>query len=324
MPPRATWTGHLKVSLVTFGVRLYNATSSAGRPTLNQLHKDTHARLRQKLYDPTTGEEASRDDIVKGYQFEKDRYVIIDAEDLERIRLESSKTIAVERFVEMGEIEDIYQDSVYYLAPDGPVSAEGFAVVRDAMRRSGRAAVGRLVLSGRERIVAIAPRGQGCTLTTLRHEDEVRSAEPYFETIPDQESQAGPDASGLKLAEQLIESMAGPFEPGEFPDRYQEALHGIIRAKIDGSEPVIAEEREVASTLNFMQALRASLGEEDTAGAGAGSSKKRSGGKRGGAKSSPKSSSKTGTKPSGEGDAPPRKRPPAKSVKKTARRRKQA
>lgn len=261
MPPRATWKGHLKVSLVQLGVRLYNATSSANRITLNQLHRKTNARLKQRMVDPTTGDEAEREEIVKGYEYEKGRYVIIDQEDLDKIKLPSTKTIEITTFVDADSIEPIYLNSPYYLAPDGPVAEEAFCVIRDAMRASGKAGVGKLVMAGREHVVAVGAHDKGMMLNTLRYASEVRAADPYFDEIHDHTG----DTSQIKMAEQLIESLAGEFDPESYSDHYQDALLKVVKAKIDGSEPVIAQEAEAAKTLNFMEALRASVGEAGAA-----------------------------------------------------------
>lgn len=261
MPPRATWKGHLKVSLVQFGVRLYNATSSANRIALNQLHRTTNARLKQRLVDPTTGDEAEREEIVKGYEYEKGRYVIIDQADLDQIKLPSTKTIEITTFVDEDTVETIYLNSPYFLAPDGPVAEEAFSVMRDAMRASGKAGIGKLVMAGREHVVAITPHERGMMLNTLRYASEVRTAGPYFEEIHDVEG----DESQVAMAEQLIESLSGEFDPESYSDQYQDALLKVVKAKIDGSEPVIAQEAEAAKTLNFMEALRASVGESGSA-----------------------------------------------------------
>src|SRR3569832_378548 len=174
MAGRAYWNGYLKLSLVSCPVKLYPATSStAGKISFNLLHKDTLNRVQQRYHDPELGE-IDRADLVKGYQFEKDRYVVVTAEELEEIEIESSKTIDIDGFVDESQIDRIYLDSPYYLAPDGPIAEETFGVILEAMKRAGKVAIARIVLSGRERLVAIEPIAEGFRLVTLRSAKEVR------------------------------------------------------------------------------------------------------------------------------------------------------
>src|SRR5258705_8291454 len=174
MAGRASWKGYLKLSLVSCPVKLFPATSaSAGKISFNLLHKDTLNRVQQKYHDPELGE-IDRADLVKGYQFEKDRYVVVTAEELEEIEVESSKTIDIDGFVAAGDIDPIYFDSTYYLAPDGPIAEETFAVILEAMRKAGKVAVARIVLSGRERLVTVLPIEDGFRMTTLRPAKEIR------------------------------------------------------------------------------------------------------------------------------------------------------
>lgn len=272
MPPRASWTGQLKCSLVAVPVRLYNAVSSSHRITLNQLHKKTHRRLRQQMVDPEEGA-TERTDIVKGYEYEKGKYVIIDEADMERIKLETNKVIDIVQFIDADELDSMYLNNPYFVAPDGPVAEEAFRVIREAMKATNKVGVGRVVMTNREHIVTLRHEGKGLMLTTLRYASEVRSAEPYFEGIKNGDI----DKAQLQLAKQLIDSMATPFDPSQFNDRYQDALMDVIKAKIDGSEPVIAQEEEVGKVINLMEALKKSVANA------------------------------------------PKKKPPAKSIKKTAK-----
>src|SRR5450432_1270003 len=174
MAGRASWKGYLKLSLVSCPVKLFPATSStAGKISFNLLHKDTLNRVQQKYHDPELGE-IDRADLVKGYQFEKDKYVVVTAEELEEIEVDSSKTVDIDGFVDAAEIDPIYFDSTYYLAPDGPIAEETFAVILEAMHKAGKVAVARIVLSSRERLVTIQPIEDGFRLTTLRSAKEVR------------------------------------------------------------------------------------------------------------------------------------------------------
>src|SRR5579864_8699129 len=175
MAGRASWKGYLKLSLVSCPVKLYPATSaSAGKISFNLLHKDTLNRVQQKYHDPELGE-IDRADLVKGYQFEKDRYVVVTNEELDALEIESSKTIDIDGFVDADDIDPIYLDSTYYMAPDGPIAEETFAVILDAMKRVHKVAIARIVLSGRERLTAISPIENGFRLMTLRPAKEIRA-----------------------------------------------------------------------------------------------------------------------------------------------------
>jgi len=257
MAGRAYWKGYLKLSLVSCPVKLYSATSaSAGKISFNLLHKDTLNRVQQKYHDPELGE-IDRADLVKGYQFEKDRYVVVTNEELEAVEIESSKTIDIDGFVDAGEIDPIYMDSAYYLAPDGPIAEETFAVILEAMKKAGKVAIARIVLSGRERLVAISPIEDGFRLTTLRSAKEIR------------EPASALDKLNVKLADDML-GMAGMiigqkqmnFAPQDFEDRYEEALMALVKSKIAGGQPIITKAPERGNVVNLMDALRRSIEEE--------------------------------------------------------------
>ena len=254
MPPRSTWKGHLKLSLVSCPVRLYNAVSRSERVAFHMLHKDTHNRIQMKPHDPELGP-VERSDLVKGYEYEKDQYVIFTDEDFEKIQIESSKAIVIEKFVDAAEVDEIYYDSPYYLAPDGAVAEETFRVVQWAMREKNKVALSRVVLSSRERLIALAVRDKGLLVMTLRNADEVRDAEQFFTDIQDEE----PDKEMLDLASALIEQKSGAFDPSEFKDRYHDAVVEMVKAKVKGQEPVIATAPERGKVINLMDALRQSL-----------------------------------------------------------------
>jgi DNA end-binding protein Ku len=256
MAPRSSWKGYLKLSLVTCPVKLYPATSSNERIRFNQLHKDTHNRINMKPVDPELGI-VERSDLVKGYEYEDKQYIIIDDSDLEAVRIESSHTINIESFVDESEVDVIYQDSPYYLAPDGAMAEETFAVLRDAMRAAGKVAIARLVMSSRERIVTIGAREKGMFVTTLRDPREVRSTAAYFDEIPDIKA----DPEMLQLAEKLIEQKVTHFEPEKYEDRYESALMEMIKEKLKGHKPIIAAAPERGNVINLMDALKASLGQ---------------------------------------------------------------
>lgn len=259
MAPRASWKGHLKLSLVSCPVRLYTATSSADQIHFNMLHKDTENRVQMRPYDPELGL-VERADLVKGYEFEKDQYVIVTKKELDEIQIESNKTIAIEQFVDAADIDPRYLDAPYYVAPDGPVAEETFRVLHEAMRSRKKAALARIVLSSRERLVVLTVLGRGIALTTLRTAKEVRDHRPYFEDIGD-----GPlDEEMLGLAEMIIDQHEGAFDPSVFKDRYQEALLELVKAKIKGSRPVVAKAPERGKVINLMDALKKSLEEGET------------------------------------------------------------
>ncbi|MGE3304358.1 MAG: Ku protein [Rhizobiaceae bacterium] len=260
MAPRASWKGYLKLSLVSCPVRLYPAISAGERISFNQLHKDTHNRINMKPVDPELGL-VERSDLVKGYEYEPKQYVIIDEEDLEAARIESNHTLNIEAFVDEGSVDVIYQDAPYYLAPDGKMAEETFIVLREAMRKTGKLAIARLVLSSRERIVTIGARDKGMFISTLRNPNEVRATAEYFDAIPDTK----PDAEMLALAEKLIEGKATEFRPADYEDRYETALMEMIKAKLKGHKPVIAAAPERGNVINLMDALKASLGQSKPA-----------------------------------------------------------
>lgn len=254
MAPRTSWKGHLRLSLVSCPVRLYPATSTAERVTFNQLHKDTHNRINMKPVDPELGL-VERSDLVRGYQYEPNQYVIVEDSDLEAVRIESTHTLNIEAFVDDGSVDVIYQDTPYYLAPDGKIAEETFIVLREAMRRTGKVAIARLVLSSRERVVTIGPRETGMFVSTLRNPSEVRGTAEYFKDIPE----GKPDPEMLELAEKLIEGKATTFDPARYEDRYEAALLEMIRQKLKGQKPVVAAAPERGNVINLMDALKASL-----------------------------------------------------------------
>lgn len=257
MAGRASWKGYLKLSLVSCPVKLFPATSaSAGKISFNLLHKDTLNRVQQKYHDPELGE-IDRADLVKGYQFEKDKYVVVTAEELDEIEVESSKTIDIDGFVDRADIDTIYQDSTYYLAPDGPIAEETFAVILDAMREAGKVAIARIVLSGRERLVTIDPIEDGFRLTTLRSAKEIRDASGALDKL---NAKYAPDM--LAMAKQIIAGKQIEFRPEAFEDRYEEALLTLVKSKIAGGQPVITKAPERGNVVNLMDALRRSIEEE--------------------------------------------------------------
>jgi DNA end-binding protein Ku len=255
MVARPTWQGHLRLSLVTCPVALYTATSRTSEVSFHLINPETDNRIRMVATDPDTGP-VERSKLVKGYEFEKNQYVILDDEDLESVKIESSKVIDIERFVDEREIDRLYWNDPYYLAPSGKMAAEAFAVIREAMDQSGRLALGRIVLHTRERLMALEPRAPGIVAYTLRSHDEVRRPEIVFDEIP----QAKAEPGMVEIALKIIDQLSGPFEPEAFRDRYEEALKALIQAKLKGKGVRIsAPEPEDTRGQDLMEMLRRSL-----------------------------------------------------------------
>ncbi|HEV7274678.1 MAG TPA: Ku protein [Devosiaceae bacterium] len=256
MAPRASWKGHLRLSLVSCPVKLFPATSAAERISFNQLHKDTHNRINMKPVDPELGL-VERSDLVRGYEYDAKQYIIIEDSDLEAVRIESNHTMNIEAFVDEDEVDVIYQDAPYYMAPDGAMAEETFVVLREAMRKSGKLAIARLVMTSRERVVTIGAREKGMFVCTLRNPNEVRGTAEYFDNIP----VGKPDPEMLELAQKLIEQKVTAFNPKDYEDRYEAALMQMIREKLKGHKPIIAAAPERGNVINLMDALKASLGD---------------------------------------------------------------
>lgn len=253
--PRSSWKGYLRVSLVSCPVRLYPATSSADKISFHNLAPGSMSRISMVPTDPTTGQAVPREQLQKGYEFEKGRYVILSEEELDKVQVESNRVIDVGQFVDDSKVDPLYLDSPYWLAPDGKMANETFRVIVEAMRREGKSGIGRLVLSSRERAVLLSPRGKGIMIRTLRAAEEVRREDAYFEDIEE-----GPlDESAIKLAQQIVAQKTAEFDPKLFEDRYQTALAELIRAKIKGEKIVTAEVAEPAPIVDLMAALKKSL-----------------------------------------------------------------
>jgi DNA end-binding protein Ku len=256
MATRPTWQGHLRLSLVSCPVALYTGTSSTSEVHFNLLHKETMNRIRMIPTDPDTGP-VERADLVRGFEVDKGRYVVVSDEEIDAVKLESTRTLDIERFVDVAEIDRLYWNAPYYLTPDGKVAVEAFGVIREAMRRSGKLALGRVVLHQRERLMALEPRDNGIVAYSLRTYDEVRQPEDYFASIPDKK----PDAKMIDIAERIIEQLEGPFDPTQFDDRYEEALKTLIAEKQKGHKVAKVKEAEDTNVVDLMDALRRSLGQ---------------------------------------------------------------
>jgi DNA end-binding protein Ku len=251
-----TWKGQLKISLVGFPVRLYTAVGSAKKLALNQLHKQCRSRIHLDTCCPKHGKLA-RSEITKGYEYEKGKYVTIEQEDLQKIKLQSTRTIEVIQFVSQSELDPVYIDAAYYVAPDGPMTQEAFRIVHKAMRKTKKVGIGQITMHNREYLVALKVYQKGFLLTRLHYAQELRNPQACFEDITD--GQVPKDQ--LQLAEQLLKNKTAPFEPLLFKDRYQDSLLEVIKAKIEGVEPSVAVEEERVQVLNLMEALKESVSE---------------------------------------------------------------
>ena len=258
MAVRPSWTGHLRLSLVTCPVALYKAVEARTGTHFHLINPKTNHRIHQVAKDATTGREVDRKSLVKGFEVSKGKYVLIDPEDLEALKLESTKILDIERFVDAAEIDRIYWDEPYYLVPDGKTGRDAFAVILKAMEDRERVAIGRLVLANRERIVALEPRGNTFLMTTLRAHDEVREPGKTVGKITLPKAPKGM----LDIAGRIIDQQEGPFDPSAFDDRYEDAVKALIRRKQKGHKPVKAEEPEPeeGKVIDLMEQLKRSIG----------------------------------------------------------------
>ena len=255
MAARPTWQGHLKLSLVTCPVALYTATSSTAHVSFHLINPDTNNRIRMVATDPDTGP-VERSDLVKGYEVSKDEYVLMDEADFDKVKLEATRVIDINQFVDEDEIDRLYWDDPFYVAPEKGVGAEAFAVIREAMKAAGKIAIGSVVIRGRERQLALEVRGKGLVAYSLRPHDEVRDADDYFDDIPSVKA----DADMVEIAQKIIGQKEAAFDPKKFRDRYDEALRELIKAKQKGGRKLVeAPEPDDTNVIDLMAALRASL-----------------------------------------------------------------
>jgi DNA end-binding protein Ku len=254
MPARPTWKGYLKISLVNIPIKVFPATDSGATLSFNQLHAECQTRIQQKRWCPKCEREVPNTDIVKGYEFEKGRYVVMEDEDIEKVRVESTRVINLEKFTDDDSIDPIYLERPYYLAPDGPVAKEAFAVIREGMK--GKAGIGKVALYGREYLIKVQPRERGLVMYTLRHANEIRSMDA-IEELADMPATVKPEE--VKLAEQVIGTFEGELDFTSYRDEYQDGLREIIDAKVEGREVVAPEVEAPPKVVNLMEALRKSL-----------------------------------------------------------------
>ncbi len=254
MAARPTWKGYLKISLVNIPIKVFPATDAGATLSFNQLHGECQTRIQQKRWCPKCEKEVPNTDIVKGFEFEKGRYVVMEEEDIEKVRVESTRVISLEKFTDDTAIDPIYLERPYYLAPDGPVAREAFAVIREGMQ--GKAGIGKVALYGREYLVKVQPREQGLIMYTLRHAAEIRSMEAIDE-LAEMPEKVKPEE--VKLARQVMGTFEGTVDLQEYRDDYQVGLREIIDAKIEGREIVAPEIEAPPKVVNLMEALRKSL-----------------------------------------------------------------
>jgi DNA end-binding protein Ku len=254
MAARATWKGFLKVSLVNIPVKVFPATESAATISFNQLHAECQSRIQQKRWCPQCEREVPHSELVKGYEFEKGRYVVVSDEDIQKVRVESTRVIDLAQFTDETEIDPIYVDRAYYLAPDGEMAASAFAVMREGME--GKAGIGKVALYGREYLVAVRPHKKGLVMYTLHHDAEIRSIDE-IEELNSVSTKVKPEE--MKLAKQVVATFDAELNLKDYKDEYKEGLRRIIDAKIAGEEIIATEVADPPKVVDLMEALRRSL-----------------------------------------------------------------
>jgi DNA end-binding protein Ku len=255
MAPRAYWKGYLKLSLVSCPIALFPATSEREKISFHQLNKKTGHRIKYRKVDAESGDEVDSADIIKGYEVGKGEYIELDPEELEAVAIDSKRTIDIDEFVPKDEIDELYLNSPYYIALDGEVGQQAFAVIREAIRKEGMVAIGKVVFTSREHIIALEARGKGLLGMTLRYPYEVRKEEEYFDYIPDEKI----PKDMLELASHIVETKASHFDPGKFDDRYEDALKDLLKKKQENKPIERPERREPTNVVNLMEALRRSV-----------------------------------------------------------------
>src|SRR5438874_6764447 len=248
MAPRAYWKGYLKLALVSCPISLFPATSEREKMSFHQLHKQTGKRIKYKKVDAETGREVEADDIIKGYEVSKGEYIEFDPEELDAIALESKRVIEIDKFVPKADIDELYLNNPYYIVPDGEVGQQAFAVIREAIRKEGMVALGKVVFTSREHIIALEARGKGLMGVTLRYPYEVRDEKDYFDEIEDEKV----PKDMLDLATHIVETKRSKFNPRKFEDRYEDALTELIRKKQNGEKIEEPKERAPANVVNLM------------------------------------------------------------------------
>ncbi|MFM8533463.1 MAG: Ku protein [Acidimicrobiia bacterium] len=254
MAARPTWKGYIKVSLVTIPVKVYPATESSATVSFNQLHAECQTKIQQKKWCPKCEREITQAEVVKGHEFEKGRWVVVDEADIAKVKTESTKIINLMQFTEVEQIDPMYVDKTYYLAPEGPMAADAYSVMREGMQ--GKAGIGKVAIHGREYLVAVRPHKQGMVMYTLHHAAEMRTIDQIEEL---REVRGAVNPAEMKLAKQVIESIEGDLNLADYKDEYQDGLRKIIDAKIAGEEIIAPEEVAPPKVVDLMEALRRSL-----------------------------------------------------------------
>ncbi len=260
MPARPSWRGQIKLSLVAIPVEIFPATKAGKSIAFHQVHEPSGQRVRYEKVVPGIGP-VDRDDILKGFEVDKGEYVLLDPEEIEKVKLESRKTLELTQFVDLGDIDPIYFDKPYYVVPADELAEEAFVVLREALKRTKKVGIGQLAMRGQEYVVSLKPCGRGLVLETLRYADEVHRAGSYFREIDN----AKPDADLLEMAESLIEKKAGDFDAAQFKNRYVDALRGLIEEKIRKKGKRIIQDKSSdapskgSNVVDLMAALKKSL-----------------------------------------------------------------
>jgi DNA end-binding protein Ku len=260
--PRAYWKGYLKLSLVSCPVALFPASSEREKIRFHQINKSTGNRIKYRKVDAETEEDVDASDIIKGYEVGKGEYIELEPEELEAVAIESTRTVEIDEFVPKKEIDEIYLNNPYYIVPDGEVGQQAFAVIREAIRKEGMVALGRVVFTSREHVIALEPRGKGLLGITLRYPYEIRKEDQYFDDIENEKI----PKDMMELASHIVETKSGHFNPQKFEDHYEEALKELLKKKQAGEKIEAPKEREPAKVINLMDALRRSVSAERAAG----------------------------------------------------------
>ena len=262
MAPRAYRKGYLKLSLVSCPVALFPASSEREKIRFHQINKATGNRIKYRKVDAESEEDVDASDIVKGYEVGKGEYIELEPEELEAVAVESTRTLEIDKFVPKKEIDELYLNNPYYIVPDGDVGQQAFAVIREAIRKEGMVALGRVVFTSREHVIALEPRGKGLLGITLRYPYEIRKEDQYFDEIENEKI----PKDMLELAAHIVETKSGHFNPQKFEDHYEEALKDLLKKKQAGEKIEAPKEREPAKVISLMDALRRSVNAERATG----------------------------------------------------------
>ncbi len=262
MALRPYWSGQIRLSLVSLPVNIYAALNRSRQIAFHEIYRPTGQRVHHQLV--VDGEPVEREDVIKGYEVEKGEYVLIEPEDIKKLKIPSKEILDIVQFVDAHTIDAAYYETPYFVAPDGKAAEDAFVIIREALRQSGKIGLGQLAIGGRERLCAIQPCGSGILLETLRYEEEIKESDPYFSDIPTPKV----DKEQLDLAKELIKRKTTTFKPGAFHDRYREALQDLVEARVEKRAPKsFGEVKPAGKVINLMDALRKSLKDSNAASA---------------------------------------------------------